>query len=80
MNTNGVALIGKADEWVYRFSFREAAFRKNEMIKLHRFPQISCGAWDAALRCPILRMNKAVIMSILIAIIHKFIFKCTVLL
>ena len=70
---NGMMLIGKAVEWVYRFCFREAVTSKKKAMQQRRFPQISYGARVAPQRCPILRMSKAItIMPKSAAIIHLY--------
>ena len=70
---NGMTLIGKAAEWVYRFCFREAVTSKKKAMPSHRFPQISYGARVAPQRCPILRMSKAItIMPRSASIIHLY--------
>ena len=71
---NGMTLIGKAAEWVYRFCFREAVQNKKESDAIAPLPaNLIRRARVAPQRCPILRMSKAItIMSKNNAFIHLY--------
>lgn len=61
-----MTLICKDVQCVYRFCFRETISDKKKAMLLHRFPQISYGVQVAPQRCPILRMSKVIIMSLIV--------------